>query len=1373
MAETRDPQKIAAAAKALGSVEASASALSTTLAAEVASHQEITRKVESASKMFNTFRIGMERAEPLSALAENIDKVFKKAALVQARSALRQEGRKLDPQTKQAIIDSYDVVADALRNGQQGAFDAAEARLKAIEESIMRLPAGIQKDQQRIALDNAKKLLKAQKKNSVSFFGEMEQEFREGPLATLEQKLSGNFFGRMLLRFAKDRIASARAYFDEAAKRQALSDEAAREQAEMQREQSMAGHKIAMGAQEEETRRTQEILAIRAQDREALLYQMRSEGASAEDIAKVEDQIAKAKQHEALLAAQLARISEARREAEELSIERAEASARGEDTTQLDAQIKYLADKEKSLIGERQRLLDAAQKENELSADTIASIKRSARDTTIAALKEAADNPEIQAMYETLERAAEKNADLTVDALMKINENGELVLDMITAERLRRGDLTFREGRLQSGAETLGRPGEPTPTPAPVILPVQPPILSQQEMLQPTPSSGAAVDEWISDTDLESINESLTGILTNTSELTQTSNRILKDGLGANSPGVLVTTLPQILENQQRSADGLNAGATTTPTTPPVSPTVNASAVPPTAAASPAAAGMFGGIIGAVKKKFIEFGQSTAQFATEIKTESLRFVRDVQERVIAPEARTATQQAAGAAEGSRQAAAEGSKYGFLVKLIGAGNIDKIKNFIGTLKSGFGRAIKGIGEAITGIFNALAEGLKKLANPQVLQGGLVLLTLSGALLAFAGAMYLFGLTNWGGALLGIGVFAAFVTAMVLLAPMLAPIAPLLTAVGAALLAITLPLAVFAASLFILGLAMQMFAGIGIVGLLGVAAFLGVLAALSPLLAVGGIGLALAAPGYLLFGLALVSLGLGMSVFGASALALMPQVIALLGALALISPLLAIASVFLAVASVGYLLFGAALISLGLGMQMFVGTAGAILPAIGILMALAAISPLLMLGSLLLLLAAPGYLLFGLALISLGLGMQMFLGTAGAILPAIALLGALAVLATFLYPASLLLIGASVGFLVFGFALMSLGIGLSTFVGSAGAILPAIALLFTLAALAIPLLIASIALGLATPGLALFGLALMSLGAGLQYFAGTIGAFIPAVALLTALALLGPMLLLSSVMLALAAPGLIIFGGALMVLGTALSMFGASVGEVALAMATLFALGMMAPMLVIAGIGLAFAAPGFIAFGAAMLVLGVGLVLIGTGMKMFSDAVATLTTSLLSIVGLALVLPLLALGLAGMVLLLLPLVVPMLIVAAAIFFFALAIGAFAKTMGFLSTAQASAAIPESVTEAETTINVGALEMNNMPFSYPEIMVVNVGGANQQNQAQGMAEQIMQVFNSISAPQVLIGGGGSGGGGDKLRNDENTFRRVQERFYNAALI
>jgi hypothetical protein len=856
------------------------------------------------------------------------------------------------------------------------------------------------------------------------------------------------------------------------------------------------------------------------------------------------------------------------------------------------------------------------------------------------------------------------------------------------------------------------------------------------------------------------------------------------------------------------------------------------------------------GIIGGIQEKTMGFAkgiQDKIQSVTgkagdivgSLKDKSMKFASDIGAKILGPkekaadtELKTAEAKEGATAEGAKAEQKPDSKFGFVTKLFGGGMFDKIKGALAAFKGGLAAGLKGIGEGLKSIFDALAEGLKKMGDPAVIQGALALLIISGALLVFAAAMWVFGKVNWMGALIGILVFVAFATLFAVASTLLAKVAPLMYIAAGALLAMTLPLIVFAVAVWILGNALKQFAEAGFTGMFIALSFLTALALLGPTLLIGSIFLALASFGFLVFGLALVSLGLGMMMFANTALSTLPVVIGLLAALAVVAFVFQAAIPFLAAMGGALLMFGVSLIALGLGMQMFAGVGLSLLPVVFLLLAgLALISVALSPAVPFIEAAAVALLFMGVGLIALGLGLQMvgeglrsfgsvgfgdIIGIAGGLvllgfaalplallspfmllagtalaafgigltvlgdgirsfganaanLPLIALglmlLGFAAL--PFALAAPFLLLGG-LAMIAFGYGLTMLGRGIQAF-GDSASQMPAIAFgLLLLMGAAVPLAFIGGLLLVGSVGLLAFGYALQVVAQGMQAFAGVTGSgILAAILTLGALAYLSPLLMVAGYMLLLATPGWLGFGIALIAIGFAMSLFAKSVDGLGPALATLAALALLGPMLAFSGIGLLMAAPGLMAFGVALAVLGGGLMVFALALQMLSTALQGLAEVVLWI-------PLIGLGIALMVLMLLPLVLPMLIVASSLALFAFALMAYVTAIKMLGFGQQQMpALAQG--EQQIIYNVGQMQIENLPLSFPKFEITNQGGAAAQSEEMGST--IANAINQVFAP-VLFSGGGDGGGASAMaavpiRNGENTFRRVQERFYYTAIV
>lgn len=1241
------------------------------------------KAVSDAGSSVKTFRIGLERAEPLRQIADTVTDVLKRQAVRDAAAQFRAAGKgKLDEATKNQIRDTFDVAAEAMRDGTDGAFVRAFKTLEIREEYARRLQDETQK---RIILDNIKssrRLLKEQSKNSVGFFGETMEDIRSNYLSPFVDKLDSNFFGRMLKRFAAGRLNDIRAAADIRAKEAEAEARRNRDAYETEVEASNAAQNIRIGQDAEAAKLVQERMQTEL------------------ELAKVQGDTAKvamieAEQKKITAAADVKREQEKRVTDAKEELVNAKISGDQQRIAEAEAKMQTELAARQQAENEFQQKVRTGATQAGVTEEQINNAFIEARKRSIDSLldESAQGNEKVKKLYEDIQAALQANPVLNQEQVFRnLQVNSGMGINAGLVSEVAKGNLSYdAQGNLVRGSSTE----------APMVAqPLENPIVDS--VFDTTPTTLASPET--------------TSVLSNLLSQAQTMTRHLE--LSSNNLAEIALNTASLQQPQAAAT----AATTIAVPTPPLGEALQ-TAAPEATAAGPAAAGAVAGaggvavtvnmtgstlgkMFGDLKDRALKFGNqikgNITQFTSAAKEKATEFATDLGNRVLGPREEAAQTEQKVTEDAAKETEKPDAKTGFLQKLFGGKLFDSIKNGLAAFKGGLASALKGLGEGLKSIFEALAEGLKKLANAQVIQGAAALGIIAVGLLAFAGAMYLFGQTNWMGALLGIGVFVAFAVALALIAPLIAPVLPLMFMLANVLLVMSIALLVFAASMYVLGLAMQLFASVGLAGVGVLLILLAGLAMLAPMLAIAGIGLLLAAPGFFLFGAALVSLGLGMKMFASVGLASLPVVLGLLAGLAMLAPWLALGGLLLILAAPGYFLFGAALAALGFGLQMFASIGfGEIAAAIALLSTLALLSPLLAVASILLAVASVGFLLFGLALISLGIGMQMFIGTAGAILPAIAILFALGLLAPLLYASSILLAVASVGFLLFGFALMSLGAGLAAFVGTAGAIIPAIALLL-------------------------------------------------------ALGLMGPALFISSLFLAAATPGLMLFSLALLTLGSALGAFAANAAGVLPAIAALAALAMLAPFLFVAGIALGFAAPGFILFGVAM-------VLLGTGLLLFSIAIAQMSEGLLGLLGIVALMPLIALGIGAMVLLLMPLVLPMLLVGGALLLFALAIMTFFKALA--GGAQAPLPSPEPA-ESTNIYNVAQMDIDNWPFSFPEFNIIQQGGGG----GNGAAETIVNLINTAFQPAVI---NGEVRGDNKLRNDENTFRRVQERFYTSALI
>lgn len=187
-------------------------------------------------------------------------------------------------------------------------------------------------------------------------------------------------------------------------------------------------------------------------------------------------------------------------------------------------------------------------------------------------------------------------------------------------------------------------------------------------------------------------------------------------------------------------------------------------------------------------------------------------------------------------------------------------------------------------------------------------------------------------------------------------------------------------------------------------------------------------------------------------------------------------------------------------------------------------------------------------------------------------------------------------------------------------------------------------------------------------------------------------------------------------------------------------------------------------------------GIALAVLGGGLMIFAMALQMLATALQGLSEVVLWIPLIGLGIALMVLMLLPLVLPMLIIAASLALFAFALMAYVTALKMLGIGGAPQVPPLAQGEQQITYNVGQMQIENWPLSFPKFEIMNQGGGGAGAKGEEMGSTIANAINQVFAP-VLVGGGAgasaSASAAVPIRNSENTFRRVQERFYYTAIV
>ena len=747
----------------------------------------------------------------------------------------------------------------------------------------------------------------------------------------------------------------------------------------------------------------------------------------------------------------------------------------------------------------------------------------------------------------------------------------------------------------------------------------------------------------------------------------------------------------------------------------------------------------------------------------------------------------------------------------------------LSKFLESIKGGLAGIGKGVADALRGIFNAVAEGFKKLGDPAVLKGAAAIAIISIGLLAFAGAMFVFGKVDWGMALVGLIVFAAYIFTLVKVSKSLAKASKFILKGILILTLAMVPLLMFGAAMVMIGFginlladALTKLASIPVLGLLKAVFALYLLSALTPLITVLGAALLIASPGFMMFGLALAALGFGIRQFNSVGLKTILATMASLYVLAALAIPLAIASPFLLVASIGFGAFGIALMLLGIGIRQFMGVIPAILPMVAGLYALTILALPLALASPFLLIAAVGFGAFGVALMLLGIGIKQFLGVLWAIPLMVMSLYALTALAVPLALASPLLLIASIGFGAFGVALAVLAFGISQFMGIFFAIPVMVAGLYSIVALAIPLAIVSPLLLIASVAIGAFGVGLTLLALGISQFVGVLPAILPMVVALYAVAALAIPLGLMSPFLLLAAIGIAAFGFALIPLGIAMSMFSVDAAAgFAAAMGALIAFAVPLALLSLFGV-FQLAASGLVAIAIGVLALAIATYFLASNYEVLASVLKHLIV--LGLVG-----PLLVVAAVGIFL-----------VAGALLAFSLAMVAVNAVMGLaagvgllgslfgaenpLDMLFAIAAHADQLYLAGKGIlfmamGIGMLakSLKNLdPEALAEIgesmqgILPGIVGGDMNfvagNLVQGIPAAEMEGDNAeasslqrtmaVAVPQqmmTIVGGGGGGqqqpSGGRQVngtdgqegggRMNESTFRRVQERFYKSAIV
>ena len=793
----------------------------------------------------------------------------------------------------------------------------------------------------------------------------------------------------------------------------------------------------------------------------------------------------------------------------------------------------------------------------------------------------------------------------------------------------------------------------------------------------------------------------------------------------------------------------------------------------------------------------------------------------------------------------------------------------------------GNLLASLAKGVRIFFKSLAKGLKELADPRVIQGAIALLTISASLIVFAGAMVLFTMVSWGKAIIGILAFLTFATIMGFAANLLAPFLPLLPALGAALMSIVVPLLVFAAAALVISIAFGIFTDalmkwanpmvlLGVAGLLG---FLFAVTAFAPALLAASLLLAASSFGFMLFGAGLSVLASGIAAFAEVGGQQIASMVFSLLSLVAIAPLLVTTSLALLIAAPGFLFFGTAMLVFANGVAQFVKVTGqAIAGMVFSLLSLVLIAPLLVATSILLLLAAPGFLYFGAALIVFGLGVQQFVNTTlssvFAMATALFLIAALAPLLYFVSGAlmmaapgfaafGLAMVVASAGIFLFGNALMALAAGVAAFseVGI-NAIFMMLLTLTALAPIATIIGVLSPIIALAGLALAFFGEGLMSLARPLKVFGeiGMEGAF-AFLAVMGAIATIVPVIGLLIFPILLATVAIHALSGALMSLAIAGLLLAVFAEPLVVVLTLITFIGLISPLLTLAAAALFGIAAGLVAFGVAAIIVtallpfflvtafaiaavAISIALLAKAGMMLAQVFVPIILVMNKLIQLALMSPLLILAAVGIFMISASLITFGLAnIAAAAMMAASAVGGFfaslfggeeATPLGMLAAIATMAPmlflagkgiqmIAEGIQTLASALGeldpdqLGVLEklgemggtlsfsrqtntqinrdenmrMRRFAGGGAEAMALNAATNTSMERTQAtqmnisMAAQSSSGGGGASAPQVDQGGKRSGEGSDGggimevLRMNESTFRRVQERFYKSAIV
>lgn len=494
----------------------------------------------------------------------------------------------------------------------------------------------------------------------------------------------------------------------------------------------------------------------------------------------------------------------------------------------------------------------------------------------------------------------------------------------------------------------------------------------------------------------------------------------------------------------------------------------------------------------------------------------------------------------------------------------------------------------------------------LLSPVVLVAGFSMLVFSAALALAGVGVMIFGfalslvnetLKELPAAAGGLFVFAMAIAMLAPLTPLILLTAGALLFLGVAMLPLAVSMVILGAGIALLGLGFQMLRDSNAAGMLIELGFaMSFIAMMAPFITIGAAVLAVLTAVLIPFSIAVAVAGIGMMLFGiglnltASALEKLGAnsvyligfaiAVSMVGAMLPLIILGAIAMVILATAliplGVAAMIAGVGLMAVGVGMNLMASAlekmdVGKLLGLVFTFAIVGAMIPLIILGAIAMGIMASAMIPLAVAAAVAGVGLYMFASAFEILANSLTKITAESVL-------SLLGIGVAMMFL--------------------GAMAPfAILASLALAVFAIGLGAFGIAAAIVAPSIDILAKGMVILALSLEHIAKTA---MPAIAGLTLLGLISPLLFVAAAGMAalaiptllfgmaagIAAPGVVMLSGAFSLLATALS----SMGETA--MATIIALGVLAvfsPMLFVA-------AAGILALSASMLALGIGMLFI---------------------------------------------------------------------------------------------------------------------------------------------------------------------------------